>query len=68
MVDPDLADVDLMFARYYLMTGEREKMAESFKKAINKGFDRVEQYASDPTWRQLYSQPEIKAELSGKNK
>ena len=68
LVDPDLADVDLMFARYYLMTSEREKMAESFKKAISKGFDRVEQYASDPTWRQLYSQPEIKAELSGKNK
>lgn len=68
MVDPDLADVDLMFARYYLMTGEREKMVESFKKAITKGIDRVDQYASDPTWRQLYSQPEIKAELSEKKK
>ena len=61
-----MADVDLMYARYYLMAGDRQKMAESFKKAMAKGADRVEQYASDPTWRQLYSQAEIKAEYKTK--
>lgn len=61
MVDPDNTDVYLMFARYYLMTGNKEQMVESYKKAVEKGFTDNAQYASDPTWKMLFAQPEIKA-------
>lgn len=61
MVDPDNPDVYLMFARYYLMTNDREQMVASYKKAVKKGFTDNAQYASDPSWKMLFAQPEIKA-------
>lgn len=66
MVDPDNTDVYLMYARYYLMIGDRQKMIESYREAVAKGFDEVENYANTSNWKYLFSQPEIKAELSEK--
>ena len=63
MVDPDLADVYLMYARYYLMTGDREKMVESFRTAVAKGFNEAQNYSSESSWKLLFAQPEIKSEL-----
>jgi hypothetical protein len=63
MVDPELADVYLMYARYYLMTGDREKMVESFRTAVAKGFNEAQNYSSESSWKLLFAQPEIKAEL-----
>lgn len=65
MVDPDNVDVYLMYARYYLMTGDKQKMVDSYREAVAKGFIHADQYAVDPTWKLLLSQPEIKAELAG---
>ena len=62
MVDPDLSEVYLMYARYYLLTNDRQKMVENFKTAVSKGIERVEQYSTDPTWKLFFSQPEIKEE------
>ena len=62
LVEPDLADVYLMYARYYLLTNDRQKMVENFKTAVSKGIERVEQYSTDPTWKLFFSQPEIKEE------
>lgn len=59
MVDPDNTDVYLMYARYYLMINDREQMVESYKKAVEKGFADYDQYASDPSWKMLFAQPEI---------
>ncbi len=66
MVDPDNTDVYLMFARYYLMTGDKQKMVDSYREAVAKGFNNVGQYSSDPTWKMLFAQPEIKTELAAK--
>lgn len=61
IVDPDNTDVYLMYARYYLMTNDKEQMVASYKKAVEKGFTNIEQYSSDATFRILFAQPEIKA-------
>lgn len=61
LVDPDNTDVYLLYARYYLMINDREKMVESYKMAVEKGFTDNAQYASDPSWKMLFAQPEIKA-------
>lgn len=63
MVDPDNTDVYLMYARYYLMTGDRQKMIESYREAVAKGFNEAANYANSSDWKYLFSQPEIKAEL-----
>ena len=66
MVDPDNTDVYLMYARYYLMVGDREKMVESYRTAVGKGFDEVQNYSSTSTWKLLFAQPEIKTEIEAK--
>ena len=66
MVDPDNYDVYLMYARYYLLIGDRQKMVESYRTAVAKGFDEVENYTSTSSWKLLFSQPEIKAEIGTK--
>ena len=66
MVDPDNYDVYLMYARYYLLIGDRQKMVESYRTAVAKGFDEVENYTSTSSWKLLFSQPEIKAEIETK--
>lgn len=66
MVDPENPDVYLMYARYYLLIGDSQKMVESYQKAVAKGFDEVENYAATSSWKLLFAQPEIKAELSRK--
>lgn len=60
MVDPDNTDVYLLYARYYLMINDREQMVANYKKAVDMGFADYDQYASDPSWKMLFAQPEIK--------
>ncbi len=64
MVDPENPDVYLMYARYYLLTEDRQKMVESYRMAVEKGFDEVNNYATTSSWKQLFAQPEIKAEYA----
>ncbi len=59
MVDPDNTDVYLLYARYYLLINDREQMVANYKKAVDKGFTDFDQYASDPSWKMLFAQPEI---------
>ena len=59
MVDPENTDVYLMYARYYLLKGDKEKMVASVKKAIGKGFNKQRQYKEDPAWSLLFEQPEL---------
>lgn len=60
LVDPENPDVYLMYAQYYLLVGDKTKMEQSYNKALEKGFNSYAEYASDPTWKWLFAQPEIK--------
>ena len=53
MVDPDNYDMYLMYARFYMLTGENEKMHQSYKKAQELGFTDNETYAKDASWAKL---------------
>ncbi|MFA6401331.1 MAG: hypothetical protein WCX31_06855 [Salinivirgaceae bacterium] len=59
LVDATNPDVYLMYARYYLLSGDKKLMVENFKKALSLGFVSWEQYASDNSWKALFAESEI---------
>lgn len=58
-VDPRNPDVYLMYARYYLLLGNRDFMVSNFKKAIDSGFNSWGTYENENSWKPLFEQPEI---------
>lgn len=59
LVDTTNPDVYLMYARYYLLSGDKKLLVENFKKALSLGLVSWEQYANDNSWRDLFTEPEI---------
>lgn len=56
LVDPDNYDVYLMYARFYMLNGDTDKMNAYYKKAQNLGFVNNDIYAKDVSWKKLMEQ------------
>jgi predicted esterase len=66
-VDAQNPDVYLMYSRYYLLSGDKLKMVQSFNKALALGFISWEQYSNENSWKSLFSEAEIQ-QLNNKEK
>ncbi len=55
LIDPINADVDLMYAQYYLQKGNTEKMKEYFASAKQKDPNIEQKNCNDPFWKKLFS-------------
>ncbi len=66
LVDVTNPDVYLMYSKYYLLTNNAELMTVNFSKAIDNGLKNIKIYESDPNWKALFDNEDIKT-IIGKN-